>query len=256
MAKLITLDTSVDSHLSFNGSKSSFTYNLPTTLNLAPQNDGKKWMVGLQQASLYYTHPNISAQLGNNKVAYRVSGGIWKEFTFIDGIYNIQQINAAIQAFVVANGDWVPDTMNINIYPNTSYGRTIIELSNAFDLDFTYGRFRLLLGFDSQILLGGNSHISENSPNMDNGVRSLQIECSLVGNSFSNGNNSTVLMNHILKGPPGSLQRVYPVPDGFFLPIQSMSHVNQISFDLKTNTNTLWDTRGTDWSISIILERK
>src|SRR5690349_7498778 len=64
------------------------------------------WEIALQQATLWYSWYNISAQYGNQTFRY-YNGSVWKNITITPGLYGLNDLNTFLQAQMLTNGDYL-----------------------------------------------------------------------------------------------------------------------------------------------------
>ena len=80
---------------------STFTYHFRTPLRIPV--DAHDCTISLNQASLWYVQPNISAALGNNEMVFGCDEVDWVfVLTFGDGLYSLVALEAALRAKLIA----------------------------------------------------------------------------------------------------------------------------------------------------------
>lgn len=195
---------------------STFEYNFPNSINF------KDMELALIQASMYYTWFNISDELGNRTFSYQyVVGGTTttRTLTLDEGLYEITDINKALQFdfinaglyLVDSNGDnvyyaeflinTVLNSIDINTYavptslpagftqpsnwvgyPTTTYNVNI-QMASAFNQIVGYAS-----DFESGLSSGTGTTLTFNSstaPNV-NPNSSVLVECNVIDNPFGN----------------------------------------------------------------------
>ena len=80
---------------------STFTYRFRTPLRIPA--DAHDCTISLNQASLWYVQPNISAALGNNEMVFGCDEIDWMfVLTFEDGLYSLVALQATMRAKLIA----------------------------------------------------------------------------------------------------------------------------------------------------------
>jgi len=211
---------------------------------------GKDYIVSLNNMSMWYSWSTISAAQGNNILRY-VIGGITKIITFEDGCYSLDSINAYIHDIMQANGDlWndgAEDRALIEFEPKFESGKILANLNNGAHMDLTVGTFYDIIGFGNIIYLV--STLSPNEANIENGVSSLNVHCSLIGNSFFNGRETDILYHILINTVPGYQINVIP-QNPIWLRI-TQNTIYSMKFRITDQQNRLLDLRGEDVSIAI-----
>lgn len=160
---------------------STFSVQLNNAISI-PQ-EAKNCTLEVQQASIWYTTPNISAALGNNLFVVS-SGEVGATITIPDGLYSRSALNAYLQLAFVNEG--LPDGL-ITLSENSSTGQTVL-IFNVLNtqVDFTVANTcRDVLGFNSRLVPAVSSTIvgqSEASDNIAvfNSLNSWLISSSLI----------------------------------------------------------------------------
>lgn len=99
------------SNLVSNGYGDTYTYTFPTPVTF--KND----RISLSRLSLYYSWRNISSSYGNNTWSYRWIDGTVVNITIPDGFYTVENLNALLQSFMVANKHYLTNTSTgTNLY--------------------------------------------------------------------------------------------------------------------------------------------
>src|SRR5258707_4181975 len=149
--------TKRDSYMfSLSGSPSDFRITLPDRIKL---NDNLDYEIALIRFEAYNSLYNITAL--NNNFRY-FNGTIWKNIIISAGAYEVAGINNEIQRQIKLNNDVTINngvkTYYFNLYPNLYILRSIIDLTNNYQVDFTDAtipnNLRNILGYDSGIYSG------------------------------------------------------------------------------------------------------
>ena len=172
------------------------------------------WEIGLMSASIWYSYYNISSQYGNTSLRYN-NGTTWKTVNITPGTYQLTDINAYLQAVMLANGDTGTNADGtlyyISITANYNTGSSIVTLSNSYELDLSVSNLCSLLGFPSEIITYQGATQSPNPVDITNGITTLYIHNSMVDSSYVNGSGtSDVLYSFVPSTPPFSLITLQP----------------------------------------------
>ena len=217
---------------------STFEYNFPNSINF------KDMELALIQASMYYTWFNISDELGNRTFSYQYVVGSTtntRTITLDEGLYEISDINKALQFdfinaglyLVDSNGDnvyyaeflinTVLNSVDINTYavptslpagytqpsnwvgyPTTTYNVNVRMASNFNEIVGYASDFESGLSSGVGTTLTFNSTIAPNvNPNS-----SVLVECNLIDNPF--GNPAGIIYAIVPNVRVGSLINVQP----------------------------------------------
>ncbi len=260
---------------------STFEYNFPNSINF------KDMELALIQASMYYTWFNISDELGNRTFSYQyVVGGTTntRTITLDEGLYEISDINKALQFDFINAGLYLVDSNGDNVY----YAEFIINtVLNSVDINTyavptslpagysqpsnwvgyptaTYNvnirmasNFNEIVGyasnFESGLSSGTGTTLTFNSsvaPNV-NPNSSVLLECNVIDNPF--GNPSGIIYAIVPTVGVGGLINVQP-PEYAFNDVKNGVY-NSIRVRL-LNKTTLTPLTIQDGEITIILGLK
>ncbi len=260
---------------------STFEYNFPNSINF------KDMELALIQASMYYTWFNISDELGNRTFSYQyVVGGTTntRTITLDEGLYEISDINKALQFDFINAGLYLVDSNGDNVY----YAEFIINtVLNSVDINTyavptslpagysqpsnwvgyptaTYNvnirmasTFNEIVGyasnFESGLSSGTGTTLTFNSsvaPNV-NPNSSVLLECNVIDNPF--GNPSGIIYAIVPTVGVGGLINVQP-PEYAFNDVKNGVY-NSIRVRL-LNKTTLTPLTIQDGEITIILGLK
>ncbi len=260
---------------------STFEYNFPNSINF------KDMELALIQASMYYTWFNISDELNNRTFSYQyVVGGTTntRTITLDEGLYEISDINKALQFDFINAGLYLVDSNGDNVY----YAEFIINtVLNSVDINTyavptslpagysqpsnwvgyptaTYNvnirmasTFNEIVGyasnFESGLSSGTGTTLTFNSsvaPNV-NPNSSVLLECNVIDNPF--GNPSGIIYAIVPTVGVGGLINVQP-PEYAFNDVKNGVY-NSIRVRL-LNKTTLTPLTIQDGEITIILGLK
>lgn len=216
-----------------------------------------EWEAALIKCNLWYSWYNISDEFNNNTLRYNNGVG-WKDVTITNGQYTITQLNDYLHVVMKANGDYTVvggvDTFNINLLPNFSTLKVIIQISNSYQLDLTVSDLYLLLGFQSIVVT--TSQEGYKTANINRDINSIQIHSDLVEGSFENAVNSNILYSFVPNQPPGSNVEVIPQPSLIYLPLRKKNLIDRIRVYLTDNLNRTINVNGEPVSVLIHLRQK
>lgn len=194
----------------------SFTINLDKPIYLNPK---FRYVVFFIGGSFWNTWNNISAANLNNLLRYKeptdADGAPWRTLIIPDGAYSIDALNKEIfhqfellGKLSTIDGEKVSP---INFDPNLATLHIRIEVFAGWRVDFTGTQtFRRIVGFDSQIVTATKT--GENEAEVENGLHSIIIHCSLVGaNSVFNGRQSDIIYEFEITVPSGAQQILSPM---------------------------------------------
>ena len=183
------------------------------------------WEVGLIKGHFWYSYFNISAAQTNNIIRYSTDGGsTWEtNITLPNGIYSIDDLNAYVQSVMKTRGhyDSGNDLYYLSILPNFNTLRCDVTLSNNYQLDLTsgtVGTIHTLLGFTSKIVTA--TETGSLPVDITNGINSLEVQCSLTDQGYSNEFPGPTLASFVPDVAPGANIVVSPHPP-IYLPVNT-----------------------------------
>jgi hypothetical protein len=226
-----------------------FTVGFTPSINI-PGN----WSLALESLTLWYSYYNISVAANNQTFRY-YNGAIWKDVIVTPGLYTIEALNSFIQTAMANNGDYTvgpPVSYFISILPNYNTFKTRVTISGGYQVDFTVGNLRLLLGFDSKIVTATEE--SAGNVNITGGIERLQILCDIISGSYSGGSLSTVLYSFSVDVPPSSQIQISP-NRLIFLPLTTTGYLNRIRIRIVDQLGRRVDLNGEPVTASLILRR-
>lgn len=257
---------------------STFEYNFPNSINF------KDMELGLISASLYYTWFNISDELGNRTFSYQYVVGattITRTVTLDEGLYEVSDINKALQFDFISAGLYLVNADGDNVY----YAEFVINtVKNSVDINTyavptslpagftqpsnwvgyptqTYNvniqmasNFNNIVGYSSTFETGLSAGVgttltfnSTKAPNV-NPNSSVLVEVNIVDNPY--GNPSNIIYAIVPNVGVGSLIYVSP-PEYAFIPIKNGTYQ---SLRLRLlNKDTLQPLTIQDGEITILL---
>jgi hypothetical protein len=257
---------------------STFEYNFPNSINF------KDMELGLISASLYYTWFNISDELSNRTFSYQYVVGattITRTVTLDEGLYEVSDINKALQFDFISAGLYLVNADGDNVY----YAEFVINtVKNSVDINTyavptslpsgftqpsnwvgyptqTYNvniqmasSFNDIIGYSSTFETGLSANVgttltfnSTKAPNV-NPNSSVLVEVNIVDNPY--GNPSNIIYAIVPNVGVGSLIYVSP-PEYAFIPIKNGTYQ---SLRLRLlNKDTLQPLTIQDGQITILL---
>src|SRR6266853_1444264 len=182
--------------LSVSSTSTDISITLPQIINLNPNLD---YEIGLIRFEAYNSIYNITA-VNNNFRYSNNNGAAWRIITLLPGAYEVDAINTEIQRQIKFYGDF--DNTNpanplyyFKLYPNLSTLRSVIELTNNYQVDFNDGtspaNLRKVLGYNQGIYNAAYNQ-SQNII-MIQSFNSLYINCDLCTGSYLNNDSTQAL---------------------------------------------------------------
>lgn len=220
-------------------------------LSSAPLILDGQWEASLSSASLIFAFHNITVILVNNTFDY-FNGVITQTITFVDGQYDIFQLQSFVEAELISNGDFAgpPATAPFQFLTDETTGKVQININTAgFTVDLTTSDLHLLLGFDSIVV--AVTQQGSGPANLNNGITSLLIHCSLVQGSIgiNAASSDTMAQIPIVSKPFAPIN--YEAFNLNWLPVKSASAISQIRVRLTDDQSRSdpVDLRGEPFSI-------
>ena len=151
----------------FRRKNNTLVYNFPSSVDLTGAE------IAISNITMYYSWQNISAELNNNTFSYVwVLGAVPTTFTVVipDGQYEISDINAYFQFFMIQQGQYLVDDTGDNVY----YAEMVVNPTlyavqvNTFAVPVTFpANFNEIVGFvpnyTTPINTGGGNTLSDTS---------------------------------------------------------------------------------------------
>mgnify|MGYP003111471352 FL=1 len=257
---------------------STFEYEFPNSVNF------KDMEIALINASLYYSWFNISDELSNRTFSYQYTVGVTtttRTVTLDEGLYEISDINKALQFDFIAAGLYLVDSNGDNVY----YAEFLVNsVKNSIDINTyavptslpsgftepsnfvgyptaTYNvniqmaaNFNNIVGYDSDFETGLSSGVgttlsfnSTKSPNV-NPNSSVLVEIDIIDNPF--GTPSNIIYAIVPNVGVGSL--IYVSPAEYSYNTIKNGIYNKLRLRL-LNKDTLLPLTINDGEITIIL---
>ena len=201
-----------------------------------------KWKIGLVRASCWYSWANVDQVSFSNGLIQYNNGVADKQFTIPTGTYNVNDLNAVIQANINALGDV---GTNIGIVPNFNTGKITVTIAGGFNLDLSVSNFFLLLGFDASQVVAPIvvNTIGNNLADITRGVDNLLIRSSLVTNSYIGSNNGDGLYAFQPDKPPHSSIDILP-PQITYVDINEQNRIDRVRMFITDQLERPIDFRG------------
>lgn len=220
----------------------------------------KTCTVQVDEATIWWTIPNISAALGNNKfyIEYQTND---YEVTIPDGLYSLSDLDTALDREL---NDTVGTGGLITLEADNATQKVnfIIEVADV-QVDFTQAdTFRDLLGLDAQLIpnggpsgAGGFNILGDNIANL-NTISYFLLHSDLVSEGIRvNNTYSQTIAQILIDVKPGSqiISREFnpPKSDGSNL-IGSIT--DKIKFWLTDQDNNLVNTNGDDYGCRVVIK--
>ena len=180
------------------------------------------WEVGLSRIDTWNSIHNVKAGYKNNSIRY-YNGTVWYQLVIPDGNYEIDDFNAMIHNAMFTNGDFnnadpANPTYYINLVPNYSTGRLVIQVTNGYQLDLSIGELHTIFGFDPIVVV--STMTGAHPVDITRGVDSWMVHCSITGGSYDNGIASDILYGFVPEVERGMAIAEKPF-QVFFFPLKS-----------------------------------
>lgn len=241
--------TSSDGELSDNNSRSKQHLNPPISLNMKYNN-----YMAVQQASLTYVTPNISAALGNNVWEFNKDG--IHTYTFPDGLYNLDEINSNMQEFIqndLTTGVLVPDLF---VFKGDNANQKVsLQINDvAVSVNFANATLGGMLGFTSNITSTVNigDWFESDNPALLNTITEFLLHSNIATGSYSNGNIGDVVCGILINSNPGEIINYEP-----FHPYNNRvngSTIDEIVFYLTDQNNNTIDLRNEVFTVNFVIK--
>lgn len=238
-----------------NGSRFNVTYDAPVSL---PSN-AHTATLEVVAANIWWTTPNISAELGNNVFRYETATKGVVDLIFPDGLYDLDHFNDHLSRHFVATG--LPAN-EIVFSPFGATQHTVATFKNngsRIHFDHLPG-INVLLGFDPVLIpVGGVSTAGQSVEGANeakfNSVSSFLIHGDIVTDGIAINNQSSYVLTQVpIDVTPGA-QIVYrprqPIPVDAGLLIGSQR--NSFEFWLTSQDGTAADTQGEYWDFLCVI---
>lgn len=237
------------------GFTDDFFIDFPQAINLE-QKPGYQWMVSLHRVSTWFSFYNVSSDYGNNVLRYSSdNGATWTNLTVPSGQYSYVQLDAAINALIVANGDVAN---NINILANFSELKFILKVTAPYQVDLSFGNLYQLLGFSTAQIAAPITTTTQGllSANIQNNLNELYLNCSLVNGSWFNDSLGETLNSFLPSTPAGSnilVQYAQPI----YIPLRTdTQYIRSVRVYLRDNLGRRVNLNGEDLQVILHLRRE
>ena len=146
----------------------------------------KEHYIALDKFNGYYSWYNINSTYNNNKISYSHDNGKANTIiTFLDGVYDYNDINNHIKSSLKANGHTVDKkTPGIKLTFSTSRFIVYVLLSTGYSVDLrgVDRNFNDIIGFTKINIT--TSQFGQALPNITNSVDNIKIKTSLIDDSL------------------------------------------------------------------------
>jgi len=214
------------------------------------------WAMALQSMSMWYSYYNISSDYDNQIFRY-FNGSAWQNIIITPGLYSIDDLNAFLQASMLANGDTGTDSSGnpifyISLTPNYNTFKLLITLSNSFEVDFTVGNLYQILGFPQSVIT--TTQYGINNVNITNGVNRIMVHIDCVVGSYASSMASDIIYSFSADGAPSSLLEINPARL-IWLPINKSGYLYHIRITITDQQSRRVNLNGEEVSLALYLKR-
>jgi len=225
------------------------------SLNLTPSvrlSNTARISCALHSAQIWYTIPNISAEIGNNTLRFTV-GVTEYNLVFEKGLYSVESINSAINDFVINNG------LINNLFvldPDVSTSKISLKINDVgvtvFFSDVT--SVGQILGFNADVGPSVTAGLIYESPNIAtlNSLTAILVEFSQCISYFESKGGSQILASIVPNVGVGSL--INYEPSNLIECPMITPHIDKITVSLlNEGSGQVIDTNGEFFSLVILL---
>lgn len=214
----------------------------------------------VSQARIWYTTPNISAALGNNKLYFQVAAvynpATLVTLTFPDGLYSVSGLNNQLGLLLNAA---LYDSDLITIAANNATQQTVITAKDLnVIIDFSQAdTIREILGFNSGVIgpsTAGETFPSNNIANF-NTLNSYLMHSDIVSNGIPvNNTGANIIASIPITSSPGSQIIYQPFnPDRCSLNELIGFPRNSFRIWLTNQNNEPLDTNNENYSLVVVI---
>jgi hypothetical protein len=209
--------------------------------------------VSVERLETFYTYPNISASIGNNKF-YITENVTTYTVTIPDGLYSLDQLEASILT-LAENQGLTANAIELN--PDDATQRVVLVINQTnVSVEFKSDSPLEILGFNVGVIGPPvSAPFSYFAPNVAgfNATNSLQLRSDLVNQGISQNNiYQNILTNVQIDAPPGS-QITYQPFRPLYASGESLRNANRsnVSFTLTDQDGVPVDTNNEVYSATI-----
>jgi hypothetical protein len=263
----MVFDSSHADQKSILGSHISFNLNPPLEIKGA-----QRCSICVDEASLWWTSPNISSNLGNNKLYFSAKKASTNSlhnfvFTIPNGLYNIESLNTWVQSEMHNQDVFIENETTAAVYPfefTEGYHLSKVQIKiNAVDCSIDFSNsddISDLLGFTNSISAPGAGNVPKyilgNQNAKFNHIEYFLLHTNLVDEGIPVSNR---LHNTIARIPitskVGYTQLYNPTREKWLSANNLLNEkVSQVYFTITDQNNKAIDMNGDPWSVSIILK--
>lgn len=224
---------------------SSVTYHISPPLEVGT----KKCKFRVIQASIWWTFPNISAELDNNTLQILDGGNPLPLLTFEKGLYDLESINANIAQFLINQG-YPGDTVQFIGDPSTQKVSAVIN-SLFHAIDFFTSTLWKVLGFNGNQDIGpganGQYYEASNVAKL-NTVNTILIRSNFTGGVYYNEKTGSNIVASVVPNVSIGNQIIY-TPINPIESVVNVHHIDELNIYLTNENGEKLDTNGESFSI-------
>lgn len=248
-------------NLSNNGSQFQVQLEEPLVI----PKDAMNINLSVEEATVWWTVPNISASIGNNQMyitGQPQSGGAPQQYiiTLEDGLYDLSGLEQAIHRELYSAGATHTPSPLISLTADEATQRVgIIFNYNDVSVDFTPTNTpREILGFDSRnigpFILFPHTELGDSVARF-NQINSFLIHSDLVGRGIRINNKYNQTISQVLIDVPAGSQIISQPrhPSKCNAPELADRKISQFRMWLTDENDNLVDTNGEYWSVRMVL---
>lgn len=215
------------------------------------------YQLALSSAAIPYSWHNVSDKFGNNVMTVMYDG-VEYDVTIPNGQYSVDLLNQEIHVQLKILGlyslnDFQEEIYPVNVVAVNSLGKIQVEvIGTGNEVSFNEG-LSDLLGYEvGQYPLTEGIHRGNLNADINRGITSININCSIIKGSYTNEFSGQVLYNFVPNGPISSMMSLIPI-QRIYLPIYEQ--VTTIRMWLTDNFGRLIDLNGEGVSYTLHIKQ-
>jgi hypothetical protein len=218
--------------------------------------------VAVERAEIWFTFPNISETLGNNKIYITEGANPQIELTIPTGLYSLEQLNESLQTLALNAGITSSPDPPFEIEGNDATQKVEITINYTnISLEFKSDSPTDLLGFPVGVI--GPPAIAPEvffAPSVAqfNSVNNVQIHSNLVNNGIPLNNKFSGILANVQINVPAGSQILYAPFRPLFCSAENLksSSRTNVRFYITDENGNFLDTNAEYWSATIRLMYK
>lgn len=265
----LNVDSRVEKASNPNVNIADFDLVLTDEINLQ-ERDGKKWHCCLHRLNVYNSVFNITDRLGNRTISYKdVNSGTWTTITLPEGIYGVDQLNAAFRRALKENGDSeIQDGERVYAFNlDTDYATQnfFFEFNQIGSTNYEIRvdqNIHERLGFPANAIIRydddfatrrGAGYIVDITGGI---VENVAIHCDLITGSYRNSRLSNVIYSFPFDNKAGTLKVIEPLNLVYLPCVPSGSKVKTVHFTFRDGRGEILNLQGQSYVLDLEFKLK